>query len=223
MARRRQYLGLNTNPWVVEEHSKLRSNGGRQVDWSMVPESFRETPGQIVTVGAGGAALGAVAVPVTALEEALPSGKVLDFGGGKFARLTADAAAGAVNLAVTALPTALVAGDVANVAGDGYKFIPPGTFYVEVTPGGKVAPRAGVGIVGALAGKTARFIGESATEEGNRNDSLTGYGMLIGVSAYQNLMPDADDAGALPAAYVNEFRANGGVLNLFTSSDSRAG
>lgn len=152
MARRRHYVGLNTNPWVVEEHSKLRSNGGRQVDWDAVGLEYRD-------------------------------------------------------------PDTLK------------KWIPPGTFYVEVTPGGKVAPRSGVGVIAALAGKTARFIGESATEEDNRNDALTGYGMLVGVSAYENLMPDA--AGGpppvLPVAYVNEFRANGGVLNLFMSSDSRAG
>lgn len=223
MARRRSYYGLNTNPWVVEEHSKLRSSGGRQVDWTAVPEWFRETPGQYVVVGAAGAAQGAVAVPVDALMYDIPSGTVLSFGGAKFARLTAPAAAGAVALTVAALPTALVDNDLAVIPGKGEYFIPPGTFYVEVTPGGKVAPRAGVGVVAALAGKTARFISESATESGNRNDALTGYGMLVGVSAFENLMPDADEGGALPADYVTEFRANGGLLNLFQYGDSRAG
>src|SRR3954452_1571172 len=72
---------------------------------------FRDAAGVVVTVGAGGAAAGAVTVPVTALPAAVPNGSVLDFGGAKFAVLTADAAAGAVTIAVRALPTALVAGD----------------------------------------------------------------------------------------------------------------
>ena len=66
-----------------------------------------------VTVAVAGAAQNAVAVPVAALTAEIPAGTVLDFGGAKFARLTAKAAAGAVSLAVAALPTALVSGDKA--------------------------------------------------------------------------------------------------------------
>ena len=70
-----------------------------------------------VTVAAPGAAQAAVSVPIDALELALADGYVLDFGGAKFARLSAAAAVDAVALAVDALPTALVAGDEATIPG----------------------------------------------------------------------------------------------------------
>lgn len=71
-----------------------------------------------VTVGAN-AATDAVLVAVTALSDRIPSGTVLDMGGKKFARLTADAAKNAVSLTVAPLATALVAGDIAS-------YTPPG-------------------------------------------------------------------------------------------------
>jgi len=83
--------------------------GGIKLD----PAQFPGADAIKVTVGTGGAAAAATAVPVVALPGPVPAGTLLDFGGAKFARLTAAAAAGAVSLAVAALPTALVAGDVA--------------------------------------------------------------------------------------------------------------
>ncbi len=91
------------------------------------PAAFNAEDAVIVTVGAGGAAADAVAVPVVALSGPLPSGAVLDFGGKKFARLTAPAIAGAVSLAVAALATALVANDAATFTGMGKKRVPSGT------------------------------------------------------------------------------------------------
>lgn len=91
--------------------------GGIKVDAA----AFNSVDAVKVTVGVGGAAQGAVTVPATALADAIPSGTVLDFGGAKFARLTATAAKGAVSLAVTALVTALVAGDVAYYNAPGVK------------------------------------------------------------------------------------------------------
>jgi len=79
-------------------------------------------------VGVAGAAQGATSVPVAALTGAIPSGTVLDFGGAKFARLTAAAAAGATSLTVTALVTALVSGDTATYLPAGaFKTVPSGT------------------------------------------------------------------------------------------------
>lgn len=79
-------------------------------------------------VGVAGAAQGATSIPVAALSGAIPNGTTLDFGGAKFARLTAAAAAGATSLTVTALVTALVSGDVATYLPPGsYKTVPSGT------------------------------------------------------------------------------------------------
>src|SRR3954469_8996762 len=67
--------------------------------------------GTRVVVGAAGAIAGATTVPVGALANALPIGTVLDFGGSKFAVLTAAAAKGATSITTRALVTALVSGD----------------------------------------------------------------------------------------------------------------
>lgn len=85
------------------------------------------TTGTRVVVGPAGAAGGAVSVPVLALANAIPNGTTIDFGGAKFARLTAAAAKGAVTLTVAALPTALVSLDTGIYAGTGKKNIPSGT------------------------------------------------------------------------------------------------
>jgi hypothetical protein len=65
----------------------------------------------------------------------IPSGTVLDFGGQKFARLTADAKLGDTTLTVAALVTALSSGDSAVYSKYGTEYIPSGTVvgrtYVE--------------------------------------------------------------------------------------------
>lgn len=81
-----------------------------------------------VIVGAAGAAVDAVLVPVEPLQGAIPSGTVLDFGGKKFARLTAAAEEDDTELTVAALATALVDDDTATYQGMGKKRIPSGTF-----------------------------------------------------------------------------------------------
>lgn len=90
------------------------------------PSQFLATDGVIVVVS-GAAAVDAVSVPVNALAKALANGTLLDFGGKKFARLTAAAAAGATSLTVSALATALAANDTATYRGVGKKSIPSGT------------------------------------------------------------------------------------------------
>lgn len=97
--------------------------GGARLD----PTQFFAPDSVVATVGVAGAAQGATSVPVAALSGAIPNGTVLDFGGAKFARLTAAAAAGATSLTVAALPTALVSTDAARYAGITQKTVPSGT------------------------------------------------------------------------------------------------
>ena len=110
--------------WAAEplDADKLL-NFPAQVD----PAQFKDALGSVITVAAGGAALGATAIPVAAIPVDLNINTVLDFGGGKFARLTAKAAAGATSLTVAALPTALVAGDKAVYSPFGRLELPGGT------------------------------------------------------------------------------------------------
>jgi len=69
-----------------------------------------------ITVAAPGALAGAVVVPIDALSGGIPSGTILDFGAGKFAKLAADAEEDDVSLDVEALGLALDAGDDASYA-----------------------------------------------------------------------------------------------------------
>ena len=73
-----------------------------------------------ITVSAAAAA-DATNIAVAALGANVPSGTVLDFGGKKFARLTADAPKGATALTVAALAVALAANDIARYAMPGTK------------------------------------------------------------------------------------------------------
>lgn len=82
----------------------------------------------VVTVAAGGAAQGAVAVPVAALSGAIPNGTLMSFSSGEFAKLTAAAVAGATSLTVEALPNALEENDTYTyVGGNVRRYIPSGT------------------------------------------------------------------------------------------------
>lgn len=103
--------------------------------YTLIPAGAKLDPAQFdfddavtVTVGAAGAAVDDTTVPVDALSGKIPSGTVLDFGGDKFATLTADAAAGATSITVRALVTALVDDDTATYAGStGRKPVKSGT------------------------------------------------------------------------------------------------
>lgn len=89
---------------------------------------FNADDAVVVTVGAAGAALNATSIPVTpTLTGPIPSGTLLYFGAGKYARLTAAAPAGASSLAVEALPAALTAGNTAVYQGSGIKIVQNGT------------------------------------------------------------------------------------------------
>lgn len=118
--------------------------GGIKLDAAQFPK----TDAVVVTVGAAGAAIDATTVPVDALPGALPNGTLLDFGGKKFARLTAAAASGATSLTVSALATALVDNDTATYAGSAdaratvLSGTPVGRTYAERTTGDAFGPAA---------------------------------------------------------------------------------
>jgi hypothetical protein len=170
--------------FIADPNSIDRLNG-RQIDWTLVGEDRRRTPGQIVVVGPAGAAGAAVSVPVLALVRALPSGTVLDFGGGKFATTTAAAAAGAVTIAVRALPTALVSLDQAIVAGSGAKFLPAGTVVGTLLGSGKASPRI------VTTNPAIGLLETNATDDPQAPDALSGYGIIVGGVIFENLLPEA--------------------------------
>jgi hypothetical protein len=185
---------LSTPAFIVDLQSIDRDTG-RQIDWANIPAWQQKNLGAnvIVVVGAAGAAGGATSVPVGALSAAIPNGTTLDFGGAKFARLTAAAAAGALTLTVAALPTALVSTDTATytTAGTGGKFLKAGTCVGDVLGSGKLRPRV------VTTNPAVGFLASDASEL-SETDAITGYGLIIGGYLYENLLPDA--TGGPPAA-----------------------
>lgn len=92
----------------------------------LVAASWPTEGSVVVTVGAAGAALGAIAIPVAALTGPIPSGTVLRFSVDEYARLTSAAATGAVTLAVEPLVNALEAADTATYVGSGKRYVESG-------------------------------------------------------------------------------------------------
>ncbi len=98
--------------------------GGAMIDLTQ----FLWTDGTTVTVAAAGASVDDTTIPLKEPYplKKIPSGQVIDFGGKKFARLTAEAAAGATSLTVAALPTALTEDDSATYKGVSGRYVIPG-------------------------------------------------------------------------------------------------
>lgn len=137
-------------PFVVDPNS-IDRNGGRQIDWSLVPEHYRATAVK-VTVGAQALA-NATSITVAALTAAIPAGSIVYFGAigsGKFAKLTAAAAVGATALTVEAIPKQIENADVGYYGGIGGKVVPAGTVMAELSTG-KIIPRAAATALAAVA------------------------------------------------------------------------
>jgi hypothetical protein len=137
-----QFFGNTRNPprWLADFGSR---SPGPLLPWpaKIDASQFTDMSGVPVVVTAI-AAIGATTVAVAALTPGdfpntnvltggsilIPAGTVLDFGGGKFARLTVSAKYGDTALTVSALPTALAVNDTAryNSLGPQSKFIRSG-------------------------------------------------------------------------------------------------
>lgn len=153
MGKSRTFNNITPRPYVVDAKS-LDRTAGYQINWDRVPESFRQGEAAVVTVGSGGASSSDTSVPVSVVfkngHTVIPVGAVLDFGGGKFARLSAPYTSG-VTITVDALPTALVENDAATwfENGDaGKKIIRGGTVVCLDGPTVTVSAAAGSSNVG---------------------------------------------------------------------------
>lgn len=199
-----------SRPAFIADHASVDRLNGRQINWSLVGEDRRRTPGQVVTVGAAGAAINATSIPVLALARALNAGTVLDFGGLKYARVTANAAAGAVAITVAAIPTALVSGDVATVAGTGAKFLPAGTVCGSLLDNtGKMSPRV------VTTNPAVAILETNATDDPLSPDASSGYGFIVGGVIFENLLPEASGSPKVLASAVKTELASAGMGWVF--------
>lgn len=175
----------NSLPGFVVDHAAMVKDGGGQIDWSHVPDSFKAGKKYTITLMAQANAA-ATTMTVAALPIDLPVGTVLQFGPDEFAQLTAPALKGATSLAVAALAAQIESADTATylVSESGKKVIPAGTIMAELS-GGKMIPRSAV--TGA---ETAKFILASYAVEGAEHNAESGFGRYIGGPVYENLLPD---------------------------------
>lgn len=121
--------------------NKYVQSTGRQVDWDQIPDSYRQGAVK-VTAGANASQNATTMTLNFALGAVLAKGTVLDFGGGKFARLAQAVTGTGANLAsiaVDSLVTAISNADVAYYGGSGPKFIAAGTIMATLSSG-KVVP-----------------------------------------------------------------------------------
>jgi hypothetical protein len=199
----RTTYNVSTPAFVADHHSINRLPTGRQIDWDQVGDSYRDTA-EIVKLAAAALA-DATSLTVDALPVAIQAGTNLYFGQSKeFARVTANAAAGATSLTVEALPSALEDDDEATLGGLGEKTIPAGTVMAALSSG-KMVPRA------ALPGsETAIGILEATAVENSKSAALSGYGVIIGGSLYENLLPEASGSPAvINSTYKTEMQTAG--------------
>jgi hypothetical protein len=176
---------VSGKPPFVADRDSLDFDSGHSVNWALVPESYRKTPGQIVSIN-GAVAADVTPLTVDALEQAIPAGTLLYFGQlGETVRTTALAAAGATTIAVEADHTAIEDNDTAVINGSGPKTIPAGTRVGTLLSGDEqIVPR--------IAG-TNPAIGILATDanEDSKTDSRSGYGVIVGGVIYENHLPGA--------------------------------
>lgn len=207
-----------SRPGFIADWGSVRRNSGRQIDWALVGEKYRTTPGQIVKMAAAALA-DATSLTVDPLEQAVPAGTLLYFGqAGEHTRVSANAAAGATTLAVEAPHGAIEDNDEATIVGSGDKFIPAGTPMDEIDATGLMIPRA----AGAnVAGRTTigLIISDAHENQGpGFVESLSGYGVFSGAVVYEELLPVTIDADARTALLA----LPGGGIAFETYEDDRA-
>lgn len=213
MSEGRTYQKNNSVPFVVDQNSVIRTLG-RQPNWNRFGARWKQ--GAVKVVVTAIAAADAVLIAVTAILGPLKAGEVIDFGGKKFARLTADVAAGVNSLPVAPLATALAVNDTSYAGGTGFKSVPAGLCVCEDATG-KIIPRA------EAAAETAYGYTETAMNENSSTDALTGYGVIRGGSLWENKLQDSTgNPKIIPAQWKTEMAANGAQFMYDQYFDSRA-
>lgn len=108
-----------SSPGFVVDYNGAARNGGRQIDFSRLDDSYRS--GKQIVKAAAGAAIGATSITVDALPVDLPIDTMLDFGALAPVTVTTSgvAAAGATAIPVNALSGPIPSGTVLDFTGAG--------------------------------------------------------------------------------------------------------
>lgn len=201
-----------STPGFVADWESIDRNTGRQIDWSLVPDSYRAGTRNTITAPAGAAAA-ATSITVTATLVAMPTGTILNFtGAGETAELSAPAAIGATALTVLALDAAIESGDTAVfvVSQSNDKVIPAGTVMCQIAATGKIVPR-----LNQPGSEPAIGLLISTATENSKSDALSGYGVIVGGVIYETLLPE------VITGYKTELETNGTSWVWAVYADSR--
>lgn len=193
---------------------------GGAINWERVTRDF--LTGKVSVTVNGAVAADAVLVPVDPpLKQDIPAGTLLQAGADEYITTTEDRYVGDADLAIEPLTTALEDNDVLVGDATGFydgKFIPAGTVMARDKDNGLLIPRA----VANDAAEVALGFIVSDAQQGSKSDAKSGYGLFVGnLTVYENLCPDADVAGDLPADYKTELAANSGGFVFVDWEDSR--
>lgn len=161
-----------------------------------------------------------------AIPNALEGGETATYEGGDNApTVTADVGVNATNIPITNLffPIADNAEGFYQSRGIQYgdKFIPEATVMSLDATSKKMFPRRDANGVNEPA--FGLIISDATNSRLNTTDSRSGYGLVISdAGTYENLMPDADALGDLPAVWKTEIQANTLGFTFRDWSDTRA-
>jgi hypothetical protein len=206
-----------TRPAFVADPGSIDRNTGRQVDWTNVPTSFKNTDGNKV-IPAG----------------TVMSGEVNSDAIGGAGKMVPRSATTTVTVAVssnvaTATATAhpFKVGDIVYVTGANLAYV-NGEKTVATVPTANTFTFAAVGADASATGtittawRTCGILETNATEN-SPTDALSGYGVIVGGVVYENLLVDATGTPkVLPAQYKTELAELGPGFYWGTYQDSRS-
>lgn len=208
---------ISKPPFIANEAStEAGADTGHTIDWAMVGERYRSTPGQIVRMN-GAALADATSLTVDALEFPVPAGTLIYFGQlGETVRVTTLAAAGATTLTVEADHTAIEDNDEGTITGSGFKMIPAGTRMGDAGTNGRIYPRVETS-------NPAKMILRTNARENGEYGSRDTYGVVRSGMLYENLLPGATGTPkTIPAAEKTELASAGCLFTFIQYRDSTA-
>lgn len=207
-----------SRPGFVVDPNSVGSTQGRQIAWEFIPDKYRR--GALLVKLAAAALEGATSLTVDALTDALPGGRVLNFGAQQAVVGPAGAAAGATSVPVVALADAIADNAEAYYQPAGQesagKVLPAGKVMCEMTDR-RLCTRA----ERPNAETASQLLKTNATED-SISDARTGYGTFDEGRFFENLLPDADPTtGLISSTYKTELRAAGGAWRFEQYRDTR--
>lgn len=206
-----------TRPAFVADPGSIDRNTGRQVDWTNVPSSFKNSDGNKV-IPAGTVMSGEVNSDAVG-----GSGKMVP----RSATTTVTVAVSSNVATATATAHPFKVGDTVYITGANLAYV-NGEKTVATVPTANTFTFTATGADATATGTiTAAWrvcgILETNATENSPTDSLSGYGVIVGGVVYDNLLPDSTGTPkVLPAEYKTELAEVGTGISYVQYQDTRS-